>query len=723
MRFEVVDEARMEGALDRLVAGRGVMRASGNFPLPSPARLLSSPAPMPSFRLFDLNDAQRHAVTTTEGPLLILAGAGTGKTRVITARAAYLIAQGVDPGAILAVTFTNKAATEMRERLAAMVEPAQAKKVTMQTFHALCVRLLRAGIERIGYKKNFSIYDDGDQLGLIKKIITRSAARDEKLEPRVAQSLISKAKNTGWHAPEDEKTLLGTVFARYQTELKQLNAVDFDDLLLLAVKLLNEHEEVRQKWHEKFRYVMVDEFQDTNKLQLELVSLVAKPPAAINHQPSAINIAVVGDDDQSIYGWRGAEVANILEFERHFPGPTVVKLEQNYRSTNTILRAANSLIKNNPRRRPKSLWSEHGDGERIRLITAPDDREEAQFVADELKRRQFVDSTPWESFAVLYRMNAQSRLIEFELRARQIPYRLVGGRSFFDRREVKDLLAYARVILNSDDDVSLLRIINTPARGIGASTVERALEQSIHERCSLFAVLRSAAFLETVAAKTRGAIQTFSDLLDRYETRIHEPLADPARALSDLVAETGYLEELRRTCKTGEEALQRETSIQEMLADLTRYQQRSTDGLGGFLDEVSLDQDRSEDNKKESGQGVTLITLHAAKGLEFPHVYLIGLEEGLLPHDRSKTEGTVDEERRLLYVGLTRAMQTLTLSWCYERMKYGGHIVCHPSSFIKEIDPDLIERIDLKQLNSTPVAETTAKSRFAQMRAALEGIG
>jgi DNA helicase-2/ATP-dependent DNA helicase PcrA len=665
---------------------------------------------MAGFRLFDLNPEQEKAVRTTEG---------TGKTRVITARAAYLLAMGVDPAHVLAVTFTNKAANEMRQRLAGMVEPAKAKKVTMSTFHSLCVRILRSGIERLGYKANFSIYDDADQLGLLRKIITRISARDEKLEPNAAKSLISKAKNAGWSAPEDDRTLAGAVFARYQAELKTLNAVDFDDLLLLAAKLLGEHPEVRAKWHERFRYVMVDEFQDTNRLQLELVNLIAKaPPGSDSAAAGPPNVCVVGDDDQSIYGWRGAEVSNILEFEHHFPHPTIVKLEQNYRSTNAILGTANSLIKNNPRRRAKQLWSAQDGGEKIRIIQMPGDREEAEFVAGEIQQRQFAEALPWEQFAVLYRMNAQSRLLESNLRQREIPYRIVGGQSFFDRREVRDLVAYASALLNPDDDVSLLRIINTPARGISAATTERALEFSVHQHCSLWAALRNEAFLSTVTARTAASIHAFASLVDRFETKLAEPLSDPAAVLRELLQETGYIEDLKRTCKTPAEALTREASVRDMLQDLSDFLARSGKGLRDFLDEVALDHDREEDDL-EKKKGVTLITLHAAKGLEFPHVHLVGLEEGLLPHDRSKVEGTIDEERRLLYVGITRAMRTLTMSWCRARLKYGSPMPCHASSFLKELAPELVEHVDLSTLMNKTVEPETVSARFAQMKAAL----
>lgn len=667
---------------------------------------------MARFRLTDLNEAQRSAVTTTEGPLLILAGAGTGKTRVITMRVAYLIEQGVDPSSILAVTFTNKAAAEMRERLSRLVEAGAAKKVTMSTFHALCLRILRAGIDRLGYKNNFSIYDEGDQLGLIKKIITRTAARDEKLDPNIAKASISKAKNNGWAPPTGDETLVGAVFARYAHEMKIANAVDFDDLLLLTVKLLNEHPDMRRRWRDRFRYLMIDEFQDTNKLQLELVTLLADERR---------NVAVVGDDDQSIYGWRGAEVSNILEFEHHFPQPAVVKLEQNYRSTNAILGTANSLIKHNPRRRPKRLWSASGDGEKVRLVEAPNDREEGQFIAEEIQRRHLDNGDAWEKFAVLFRMNAQSRILEENLRRLQIPYRIVGGKSFFDRREVKDLLAYMSVLANPDDDASLLRIINTPARGLSAATVDRALQWSVKHKCSLWQAIQSADLLAELSSRTGTSLKTFVDLMTDYGTKVAQPLTEPAPVVTKLMTEIDYAAELRRSCKSAEEANARESNLHDMLRDLAHFTQRSTKGLRGFLDEVVLDQEREEDKEDdlEKKRGVTLITMHAAKGLEFRHVYLIGLEEGVLPHDRSKAEGTIDEERRLLYVGITRARQTLTLTHCRDRMKFGSASACYPSSFIKELASDWIERIDLKKLLSTPVAEETGKSRFAQMRAAL----
>ncbi|HEY0793589.1 MAG TPA: UvrD-helicase domain-containing protein [Chthoniobacterales bacterium] len=665
-------------------------------------------------RLFDLNPQQLKAVKTTLGPVLILAGAGTGKTRVITMRISYLLSEGVKPDKILAVTFTNKAADEMRARIGGMVDRAVAKRLTICTFHALCMRILREDIAVLGYKANFTIYDEGDQLGLIKKLIGRISARDEKLDPTAAKNFISKAKNQHWKIVEpdgDGSTLAAAVFHRYQRELKNLNALDFDDLLILAVRILDEYPEVLGKWQAKYGFVMVDEFQDTNRLQLELVRQLAG-----GHR----NICVVGDDDQSIYGWRGAEIANILEFEQHFPDPCVVKLEQNYRSTNAILGAANSIIKLNPRRRPKSLWSENGDGEKVRVVEVPNDREEAGFVVAELQKRAQLDHVPWSEFAVIFRMNAQSRVLEEHLRRLQIPYRVIGGKSFFERREVKDFLAYLSCLNNPQDDVNLLRIINTPARGIGDTTIELAVQESQPAERSIFETLQNEGFLKLLSNKTRTAVTGFVQLIDGFETAVQQPLADLSQIAGKLLEETAYLEDLRRSCKTAEEALSREENVKEMVRAIAEYQTRSTDGLAGFLAETALNHERAEE-KTDTRDGVTLITFHAAKGLEFPHVFLVGLEEGLLPHDRSKVEGSLDEERRLLYVGMTRARRHLTLSHCAARMRYGSASPRTPSSFLKEIDGQFVERLNFHKLVNTPASEGSARAHFARLREMLGG--
>jgi DNA helicase II / ATP-dependent DNA helicase PcrA len=662
-------------------------------------------------RLFDLNPQQLEAVKATRGPVLILAGAGTGKTRVITARIAYLLSEGVSADKILAVTFTNKAANEMRKRVAAMRENTKGSKLTICTFHALCVRILRQDIDKLGYKSTFSIYDESDQLGLIRKIITRLAAASEKLDPNAARSFISKIKSQGRKILPSEQTLEAAVFRRYQEELKTFNAVDFDDLLILAVQLLNEFPDVRTSWQNRFDFVMVDEFQDTNRLQLDLVRQLGG-----SHR----NVCVVGDDDQSIYGWRGAEISNILEFERDFPNPKIVKLEQNYRSTSAILGAANSIIRHNPRRRPKSLWCENGDGPPVRLVQVPDDREEANYVVGEIQKQQLSEQCRWAEFAVIFRMNAQSRLVEENLRRLHIPYRVVGGRSFFERREVKDLLAYLSCLVNPQDDVSLLRIVNTPARGIGASTIELAIQESNKTNQSVFETLVSEPFQHLLSQRTREAIRKFTELIDEFETKMSEPLTNFSRVVEELLLQIDYFQDLRRGCKTPEESLNREENVRELIRAIGEYQSRSTEGLPGFLAETALDRERQEEPEK-SADGVTLITFHAAKGLEFSQVFLLGLEEGLLPHSRSKLEGNLDEERRLFYVGITRAKRGLTVTHCTNRLKYGSPAPCHPSSFLKDLDSRFTEVLNFHELTNKPAGEGTAKLHFAKMRELLGG--
>ncbi|MEC8907021.1 MAG: UvrD-helicase domain-containing protein [Verrucomicrobiota bacterium] len=417
----------------------------------------------------DLNPLQREAVKQIYGPVLILAGAGTGKTRTVISRVAHMIDGGIAPSHILAVTFTNKAANEMRERIAGIVKKEQAKEVTVCTFHSLCVRILRQGIDRIGYKKNFTIYTGSDQVGLIRKLIVRKAAKDESLDHNLALSLIGRSKNKGVPVSEINDSLISEVEKAYNAELKILNALDFDDLLLFAVKLLNEHEDLRSFWRDKFQFITVDEFQDTNGQQMKLIqSLVGEEQ----------NICVVGDDDQSIYGWRGAEITNILDFERFFQKPKIIKLEQNYRSTQAILHTANSVICHNSGRRDKKLWSENVTNENVRVVAMADENAEAQLVVDEILEMNATEKRKHEDFAVLFRTNSQSRLFETKLREYKIPYRVIGGQSFFDRREIKDLIAYLSIIRNPDDYINLLRIINNPPRVIGVSSIEIETEQS-----------------------------------------------------------------------------------------------------------------------------------------------------------------------------------------------------------------------------------------------------
>jgi DNA helicase II / ATP-dependent DNA helicase PcrA len=666
-----------------------------------------------SFRLFDLNPEQYRAATHGEGPMLILAGAGTGKTRVLTARIAWLVAQGVDPASILAVTFTNKAAKEMRERVAGSVNSEQAKLITLSTFHALCVRMLRKHAHLLGYKENFSIFDESDQMGLMKKLAARIHDKENPLDPKLARNVISKAKNFGIGEPDETGTALGSLFSKYQNELRSLNAMDFDDLLLKARELLRDHPEARADLRSRYRHILVDEFQDTNKLQLELVSLLAA-----DERP---NICVVGDDDQSIYGWRGAEAANLLEFERHFPGPEVIKLEQNYRSTDVILSVANRLIKNNSRRRGKNLWSDSKEGEPVRILSAADDKTEAEFIADEIQASGPLSSKarPWTDFAILYRMNAQSRQFEEALRERRIPYRVVGGKSFFDRREVKDVVAYLGALLNPDDDNALLRVLANPPRGIGAATLQLATEAGAKNGKGLLAILNDPEHLDVSSSRTRGAIQRFTEDWGAYRIQLQTPGADAAAILRSILEECGYFEDLKKSCKTDEESDNRQENVRELLNALAGYCQRHPkEGPRGFLDGLMLEQEKEEE-KAEERDGVTLITLHAAKGLEFSQVWLVGAEDGLLPHERSKSEGTVEEERRLLYVGITRARHRLTITHCSTRRKFGSVMSCTPSPFLLELGGEGVESGSMEEILSAPMEEADVLDGFAQMRAML----
>jgi len=669
---------------------------------------------MSSFRLFDLNPEQYRAATHPGGPMLILAGAGTGKTRVLTARIAWLVFQGADPSSILAVTFTNKAAREMRERVAGALDEGKARFVTLSTFHALCVRLLRRHAPLLGFRENFSILDESDQIGLMKKLASRIHDKEEPLDPKIARAVISKAKNLGIGEPSETGTALGSLFSRYQNELRTLNAMDFDDLLLQARTLLKDHPEVREEWRSRYRHILVDEFQDTNRLQLELVSLLVGD--------NCPNICVVGDDDQSIYGWRGAEAANLLEFERHFPDPEVIKLEQNYRSTDVILSVANRLISNNSRRRVKNLWSDSKDGESVRILSAADDKTEAEFIADEIHASgpQSSKGRPWTSFAILYRMNAQSRQFEEVLRERRIPYRVVGGKSFFDRREVKDVVAYLGALLNPDDDNALLRVLSNPPRGIGSATLQLATEEGTRSGKGLLAIMNDPVWLDSSSSRTRSAVRRFTEDWGSYRIQLMTPGADASAILRSVLDECGYIEDLRKSCKTEEEAENRHENIRELLNALAGYCQRHPrEGARGFLDGLMLEQEREEE-KEEERSGVTLITLHAAKGLEFSEVWLVGAEDGLLPHERSKAEGTVEEERRLLYVGITRARSRLTITHCTNRRKFGKVVSCTPSPFLLELAGDGVESGSMETILSQPLTEKEFDDAFARMRAMLK---
>lgn len=657
--------------------------------------------------LHSLNPPQREAVMTTEGPVLVLAGAGTGKTRVITHRMAYLIEKGVDPHQILALTFTNKAAREMKERFFGLVKEKRRRQELNQlfagTFHSFCVRILRQHIHHLGYKNQFTIFAESDQNALLKDLLGRGAAA---AEINRIKSLISLAKNKGVHAGQvTSDAAAARAFVRYQEELKIRNALDFDDLLLLGLQLVRENEIVRETLRYRHRYLMVDEYQDTNQLQFELVRLLAGETR---------NLCVVGDDDQSIYSWRGADSGHILEFHEHFPGAKVIKLEQNYRSTPNILRAANEVIRHNARRHGKVLWSSQAEGPPIRLLAAQDDAEEAQWVANDISRLRLEEMAKWEDFAILYRANHLSRLFEDELRRARIPYRIIGGVAFYERREVKDVAAYLRLMLDPKNDNALLRIINTPARGIGKTTLENLLKASQEKGLSVWEEIEA-----QIASGTDrgGGLRSFSGLVRQFQPAF---LAESgwAPALKALLEAIDYFGDIKRNAKDGEEAMGRTGNVTELITALSAFEEKKEGSLNEFLDSLVLDTEKDKDknkDKKEDGYGVTLMTLHSAKGLEFPRVYLVGLEEGLLPHDRVKLEGNLDEERRLFYVGITRAMRQLQISYCVTRRRYGQSEPRHPSTFLDNLPDDAVERLEGSQLNKQ-ADEGTALGSLSALR-------
>ena len=654
-----------------------------------------------------LNEAQAEAVQTTEGPVLILAGAGTGKTRTVIFRIANLLERGVDPRNILAVTFTNKAACEMRERVGEMVRREAAEEMTVSTFHSLCVRVLRVHAGLLGYNTNFSIAAGSDRDGLVKQLIVQHGGAKEKIKAWDITAAVSRQKNAGMALGEIPDDMVRTVAMSYQRELRARNALDFDDLLVLAEQVLREHREARDFWRERFRYVTVDEFQDTNGLQMDLLMQLVGPPH---------NICVVGDDDQSIYGWRGAQVSNILQFGHFFPNPKIVRLENNYRSTEAILSVANELISNSPSRHEKTLRATITGGDKVTLMALPGDEEEALWMAREIRRARAKDNSRWEDFAVLFRTNAHIRKVEQVFRQEEIPYRLVGAQSFYDRREVRDVLAYLQILANPLADVSLLRILNTPPRGIGSNTALLLLEHCRGHQVRAWEAMRDSSFTSQLSSKGSGAIRNFVELVDSFSRRIAGGRA--GEALSEFLKEIDYTAWLMRSCRTDEEREQRREAVAELITALTDALRKGRT-IQQFLDDAALDAE-PEEEELEKKSGVTLITLHASKGLEFPVVFLVGLEEGVLPHWRSKEEGSQDEERRLLYVGITRARQHLYLSYCSLRIKYGEQVRCDPSSFLRELDADwILERDYTREMNAL-ADDDDVSDFFGNMRALLD---
>ena len=669
--------------------------------------------------LATLNPEQRDAVETIKGPVLILAGAGTGKTRVITFRMARMIERGIPPASILGVTFTNKAAREMRERVTKLAPraagaSAEDSRPVIGTFHSLCVRILREHIHLLGYKNNFVIYDESEQLGVLKRILSRISSKEQKADPAEVLAWLSKHRNGADLASLASPASLDMaeqVRAKYESALRGCNAVDFDGLILLTLQIFEEFPEALESCRNRFRYVMVDEYQDTNASQFKLVGLLTA-----RHR----NLCVVGDDDQSIYGWRGADIANLLDMEKHYPEVKVIKLEQNYRSTNVILNAANAVIKNNTRRRGKRLWSQKGQGEKILLQGFKDEEEEARSLVERIDFARVAQRIPWSEQAILFRTNQQSRALEMALRKASVRYHLIGGQSYFDRREIKDFLAYLKMILNPDDDTSLLRIANVPSRGLSDVTMERLLAASHTRQCSVYRTFRHTDVLAQFPARTRESLSAFAQFIDdQRESLDAAGTGSLAGWTEGFLERTGYVAELRRLEKNPDEADNRIRNLH----DLTATMDHTTTGAGdpverleSFLEGIVLDSDFAME-KERTGEAVTLITMHSCKGLEFPHVYIAGLEDGLLPHSRSKDEGTLDEERRLFYVALTRAMQTLFLSYCGGRKRYGQLLPSHPSPFLKELPEELVERVDAT--SHKPVAVDTGKNLFSAIRTSI----
>ena len=637
-----------------------------------------------------LNEPQQRAVACLQGPLLIVAGAGSGKTRVLTFRIANLLEHGVPPYRILAITFTNKDAREMRERVDALIGDA-AQDVWLSTFHSFCARFLRMELEHYGrYAKNFVIYDAADSKGLIRECLKELNIDEKHTAPGAVQAHISDAKNrlldvaaftaqaTDFFAEQVAK-----IYALYQSKLQENNALDFDDLLMLTVELLTKNEELRTKYQKKFQYILVDEYQDTNGAQYAITKLLAA-----EHR----NICVVGDADQSIYGWRGADMRNIMNFEKDYPEATVILLEQNYRSTKNILAAANAVIENNLTRKKKELWTDNPTGDRITIYEGATEKNEASYIVREVERLHTMFHVKYGDIAVLYRTNAQSRNIEEAFYATGVPYAMVGSVRFYDRREIKDIIAYLRVIYNPRDTLSLLRIINVPRRGLGPTSIARMMETAEEYRISLFEVITDAQLLSMIpklSAKVKLALEEFAAMvftfMGQLGTRpIHE-------IVEDVIETSGYAAALEEEKK--EDNRDRLENLREFISVAKNFDDGAAEGENGladFLAQIALISD--VDQTEQSDGTVTLMTFHAAKGLEFPAVFMAGMEEGLFPHSRTLLDDTeIEEERRTCYVGITRAERRLYLTYARQRTIYGRTEMSRPSRFLAEIPEELVE--------------------------------
>ena len=642
-----------------------------------------------------LNPAQREAVEQTEGPILILAGAGSGKTRVLTTRIGYLMKEKkVKAENILAITFTNKAANEMRERVDETLNDEDTSAMWITTFHSCCVRILRKSINKIGYNRSFVIYDSSDQVTLVKDCLRELNYSEKAMDPKYIISVISNAKDKlinpkqfrEKYKNDFSKSKIADVYALYQDRLKRNSALDFDDLISKTVELFREHEDVLDFYRNRFRYIMVDEYQDTSRAQYELVRLLAQ-----GHQ----NICVVGDDDQSIYGWRGADIRNILEFERDYDDVHVIKLEQNYRSTQIILDAANYLIKNNIERKRKKLWSEKKEGELIKIQLAETEVDEAEFVANTISTMVRTGERSYKDFAVLYRANAQARPVEDALNRAQIPYNIYGGTKFYERKEIKDMVAYLRVIQNPQDDISLKRIINVPRRGIGLRTIEKIEDRASLKEESLYSVLIDIDGNSDISRKAKASINGFVDIMSTF--RSLKQIYPASKMIEKVMDITGYLDELEKD--KSEESQDRIENLKEFISVAMEFESKNEDtSLEAFLTNVALTSELNEE--EEHADRVSLMTIHSAKGLEFPVVFLTGMEEKLFPIARaiaSMQDTQIEEERRLCYVGITRAKEELFMTMTGKRTLYGRTNHSVASRFIEELPDDCVERLNKVQ--------------------------
>ncbi|HSW62265.1 MAG TPA: UvrD-helicase domain-containing protein [Dissulfurispiraceae bacterium] len=658
-----------------------------------------------------LNTRQREAVLQTDGPLLVLAGAGSGKTRVITTRVAYLLSRGIPSEAVLAVTFTNKAAKEMRERVMGMLKANGSKPPLISTFHSLCMNILRREIDKLGFRRDFTLYDTSDQHSLIRNLLSEIRHEDKSFKPESILERISLAKNdmplprsAKKDEPDDIEVISDAVYPKYREAMKTLNAVDFDDLLLHTLQLFREHPDVLEKHQVRFRYIMVDEYQDTNRVQYSLVSLLAG-----KHK----NLCVVGDDDQSIYGWRGANLGNILDFERDFPGTVVVRLEQNYRSFGNILQAANGVIRNNKKRMEKSLWTNRGNGPKVSIFHADEADDEAQWVADRIELLKFEQRIAYDDVAILYRANLFSRTFEEALRRKRIPYTVVGGTSYFEHREIKDLASYLKICANPRDDLSLLRVANVPKRGLGPAALGKLDAFAKEQHLSLLDACRRADEVPELGDRVKGNACGLAELIDRYSALFSQH-KDMSVLFRDLIDEINYREYLHDIHKNPQAVIKRIEGYENFISSLAHYEKKEqSPNLHGFLEALALT-DMLEQKEEKNTFGVTLISFHSSKGLEFPIVFIVGAEEGILPHKKSASDA--EEERRLFYVGITRAMKELFITHARYRMKYGKAAPSSPSRFLEELPPEVTQNVSRRADDGPDDSEKAAVDFFSNIQ-------